>query len=49
MFLDQMKIYRVFILQAYETSQYVVPRGRIFLGKWRSSFAGSSYSKMNVQ
>jgi hypothetical protein len=23
--------------QAYQTSQYVVPRGGIFLGKWRSS------------
>jgi hypothetical protein len=30
--------------QAYQTSQYVVPRG----GKWRGSFAGSSGSKMNV-
>jgi hypothetical protein len=42
-------IYTVFIVQAYQTSQYMVPRGGIFLGKWRSSFAGSSYSKMNVQ
>jgi hypothetical protein len=25
--------------QAYQTSQYVVPRGGIFLGKWRSIFA----------
>jgi hypothetical protein len=25
--------------QAYHTSQYVVPHGCIFLGKWRSSFA----------
>jgi hypothetical protein len=39
----------VFIVKAYQTSQYVVPRGGIFLGKWRSSFAGSSYGKMNVQ
>jgi hypothetical protein len=39
----------VFIVQAYQTSQYVVPRGGIFLGKWRSSFAGSSVGKMNVQ
>jgi hypothetical protein len=39
----------VFIVQAYQTSQYVVPRGGIFLGKWRSSFAGSSDGKMNVQ
>jgi hypothetical protein len=36
----------VFIVQA---SQYVVPRGGIFLGKWRSSFAGNSDGKMNVQ
>jgi hypothetical protein len=27
----------------------VVPRGGIFLGKWRSTFAGSSDGKMNVQ
>jgi hypothetical protein len=39
----------VFIVQAYQTSQYVVPRGDSFLGKWRSSFAGSSAGKMNVQ
>jgi hypothetical protein len=39
----------VFIVQAYQTSQYVVPNGGIFLGKWRSSFAGSSDGKMNVQ
>jgi hypothetical protein len=32
-------IYTVFIMQACQTSQYVVPRGGIFLGKWRSSFA----------
>jgi hypothetical protein len=25
--------YTVFIVQAYQTSQYVVPRGGIFLGK----------------
>jgi hypothetical protein len=42
-------IYTVFIVQAYHTSQYVVPLGGIFLGKWRSSFAGSSDGKMNVQ
>jgi hypothetical protein len=36
-----MATYTVFIVQAYETSQYVVPRGGIFLGKWCSSFAGS--------
>jgi hypothetical protein len=29
----------VIIVQAYQTPQYVVPRGGIFLGKWRSSFA----------
>jgi hypothetical protein len=34
--------------QAYHTSLYVVPRGGIFLGKWRSSFAGSSDGKMIV-
>jgi hypothetical protein len=39
----------MFIVQAYQTSQYVVPRGGIFLGKWRSSFAGSPDGKMNVQ
>jgi hypothetical protein len=39
----------VFILQAYEISQYVVPRGGIFLGKWRSSFAGSFDGKINAQ
>jgi hypothetical protein len=43
------KIYKVFIVQAYQTSQYVVPCGRIFLGKWRSYFAGYSGSKKNVQ
>jgi hypothetical protein len=32
-------MYTVIIVQAYQTSQYVVPRGSIFLGKWRSSFA----------
>jgi hypothetical protein len=39
----------VFIVLTYHTSQYVVPRGNIFLGKWRSSFAGNSDRKMNVQ
>jgi hypothetical protein len=34
---------------AYQTSQYVVLHSGIFLGKWRSSFAGSSNSKINVQ
>jgi hypothetical protein len=27
----------------------VVPRGGIFLGKWRIPFEGSSYGKTNVQ
>jgi hypothetical protein len=35
--------------QAYQTSQYVVTRGGILHGKWRSSFAGSSDGKMKVQ
>jgi hypothetical protein len=39
----------VFIVQAYQISQYVVPRGGIFLSKWRSYFAGSSDGKMSVQ
>jgi hypothetical protein len=39
----------MFIVQAYQTSQYVVPRCGIFLDKWRSSFAGNSDGKMNVQ
>jgi hypothetical protein len=42
-------IYRVSIVQAYQTSQYVVPRGGIVLGKWCSSFAGNSDGKMNVE
>jgi hypothetical protein len=36
--------------QAYQTSQYVVPRGGIFLRHWPSSFAGTSkvpQSKVN--
>jgi hypothetical protein len=37
-----------FIVQAYHTSQYAMPRGGNFLGKRRSSFAGSSNDKMNV-
>jgi hypothetical protein len=36
-------------MQAYQSFQYVVPRGGIFLGKWRSFFAGSSDGKMNFQ
>jgi hypothetical protein len=39
----------VFIVQAYQTSEYVVPRGGIFLGKRRRFFAGISDGKMNVQ
>jgi hypothetical protein len=35
--------------QAYQTSQYMVPREDIFLAKWSSSFAGSSDGKINVQ
>jgi hypothetical protein len=46
---DFREIYMVFIVQAYQTSQYVVPRGGIFLGKWRSTFAGNSDGKINVQ
>jgi hypothetical protein len=42
-------MYTVFIVQAYQTSQYAVPRCGIFLSKWRSSFAGSSDGKMNAQ
>jgi hypothetical protein len=30
-------------------SQYVAPRGGIYLGKWRSAFTGSSDGKINVQ
>jgi hypothetical protein len=45
----RLSIYTVFIVQAYQTSQYVVPRGGIFLAKWRSSFAGSSDGKINVK
>jgi hypothetical protein len=40
--------YTVFIVQAYQTSQYVVPCGGIFLGKWCSSFAGSSETSQYV-
>jgi hypothetical protein len=44
-----MGLYTVFIVEAYQTSQYVVPCGGIFLSKRRSSLAGSFDSKMNVQ
>jgi hypothetical protein len=30
-------------------SQYVMPHGGIFLGKWPSAFAGSCHGKINVQ
>jgi hypothetical protein len=33
---------RQMLPQAYQTAQYVVLRGGIFLGKWGSSFVGSS-------
>jgi hypothetical protein len=29
----------VFIVQAYQFSEYVVPRGDIFVGKWCSSLS----------
>lgn len=32
-------IYTVFNVQAYQTSQYVVLHGGIFLSKWRGSVA----------
>jgi hypothetical protein len=35
--------------QAYQTSENVLPRGGIFLDKWRSCFAGNPDAKMNVQ
>jgi hypothetical protein len=41
--------YRMLTAQAYQSSQYVAPRGGISIGKWRSSFAGNSDVKMNVQ
>jgi hypothetical protein len=39
----------MFTVQAYQTLQYVVPRGGIFLDKWQGSLTGSSDGKMNVQ
>jgi hypothetical protein len=39
----------VFIVKAYQISQYVVPRGGIFLGKMRRFLAGNSDGNMNVQ
>jgi hypothetical protein len=35
--------------QAHQTSQYVVSRGGIFLGKWGSALAGTSDGKMTIQ
>jgi hypothetical protein len=40
-------MYTVFIVQACQTFQYVVPRGGILFGKRRTSFAGSSGGKIN--
>jgi hypothetical protein len=40
---------RKMLLQAYQTSQYVVPCSGVFLSKWRSTFTGNSDGKMNVQ
>jgi hypothetical protein len=42
-------MYTVLFMQAYQISQYTMQRGGIFLGKWRSSFAGSSDGKMCSQ
>jgi hypothetical protein len=42
-------LYAMFIVQVYQTSQYVVPCGGIFLGKWRSSFAGSSECPISLR
>jgi hypothetical protein len=42
-------MYTAFTVQVYQTSQYAVSRGGIFLGKWRSSFAESSDGKINIQ
>jgi hypothetical protein len=39
---------RKMLVQAYQTSHYVKPRGGIFLGKWPSTFAGTSDGKINV-
>jgi hypothetical protein len=39
----------LFIVQAYQASQYVVPHGGILRGKRRNSFARSFDGKMNVQ
>jgi hypothetical protein len=41
--------HRMFFVQAYQTSLYVVLPGGIFLGKRRSSYEGNSDGKMNVQ
>jgi hypothetical protein len=42
-------IYTMFIVQAYQTFQYVLPPGGIFLSKWHSSSEGSSGGEMTVQ
>jgi hypothetical protein len=39
---------RKMLQQAYQASQYVVLRSKIFLGRWRNT-SGSSDGKMNVQ
>jgi hypothetical protein len=39
----------MFLVQAYQISPYAVPRGGIFLGKWRSSFAGNSDGKLQAR
>jgi hypothetical protein len=49
LFSPMRELYSVFVVQACQTSQYVMPCGGIFLGKWRRSFVGSSNGKMNVQ
>jgi hypothetical protein len=41
--------YTVFIVKAYQTSQYVLPPGGIFLCKWRRYFAGKSEINIYVQ
>jgi hypothetical protein len=39
---------RKILPQAYQTSQYMVLRSGIFLGKWHSTFTGNSDGKMNA-
>jgi hypothetical protein len=45
----EFSLYTVFIVEAYQTCQYVVPRGGLFLYKYRDSFTGSSDGKIDVQ